>query len=96
MKKFNKGSAIRYAEAQAGIVRSIEGIEEANNIEGVQEIIFTKYVGDKINIINSSTERIGFVIAQSVTAEEAVDSCEKALNRININLENPSDGYYDN
>lgn len=94
--KFNKGSAIRYADTQAGIVRSIEGIEEANNIEGIQEIIFTKYIGDKINIINSSIERIGFVIAQSVTAEKAVDSCEKALNRININLENPSDGYHDN
>ncbi|MFC3748198.1 ATP-grasp domain-containing protein [Paenibacillus sp. GCM10012306] len=82
--KFYKGAAIRYLDTQVGIINSIEGIEEAKKFEGIQYVHFTKGIGDEISAINSSIDRVGFVIAQSSTAHEAFKVCEKALQIINV------------
>jgi biotin carboxylase len=85
--KFEKGSAIRFLDAPHGTISSIEGIDEAEKIDGVREISFTKGIGDVIGNIGSSTDRAGFVIAQADTAEDAVDVCERARDLINIATE---------
>ncbi len=84
--KLNKGAAIRYFNAKEGIIASIENVEEAKKIDGVQEIAFTKTIGDKIGKIGSSTDRAGFVIAQADTASDAIKICEKVLDVINIKV----------
>lgn len=84
--KFNKGSAIRYFNAESGIISAMENVEEALKIEGVQEISFVKNVGDKNGEIGSSTDRIGFVIAQADTPDEAVKICEKVLETVKIKV----------
>lgn len=76
--KFQKGSAIRYFDPPAGVITDISGVERAEKIEGVRQISFVKNVGDTVGDIGSSTDRVGFVIAQADTAEEAVKACEKA------------------
>ena len=86
--KFNKGSVIRYFDEHDGVIKAIEGLSEAKNIPGVQEITFVHQVGEIIGEIGSSTDRIGFVIAQADSAEEAVKVCEEAMNKVNIILEN--------
>lgn len=85
--KFRKGSAIRYFNVPIGIIKTIDGVSEAENIEGVQQISFVKTVGDSVTEINSSGARVGFVIAQGGTADEAVQICEKAINTIKITVE---------
>lgn len=85
--KFNKGSAIRFIKSEIGKITKISGVENAKKVDGVTEITFTKSVGDMSVEINSSTDRIGFIIAQSDTAEGAVKACEKALSLINIEIE---------
>lgn len=85
--KFNKGSAIRYFNAECGTISAIENVEEALKIQGVQEISFVKNVGDKCGEIGSSTDRIGFVIAQAETPEEAVNFCEKAMRIVKVKVE---------
>lgn len=85
--KFDKGSAIRYFNAPSGTIASIEGVEEAEKLEGVKEISFVKNVGDKTGEIGSSTDRIGFVIAQADTPEEAVKICERAISSVTINVD---------
>ncbi len=82
--KLNKGSAIRYFNTDYGTIESIEGVEEARTLDGVKEITFVKNVGDKVGAIGSSTDRVGFVIAQADTAEDAVKVCEKALDVVKI------------
>ena len=86
-RKINKGSAIRYFNPPAGVIKSISGTEEALAIEGVKEISFVKKVGDDIGTIGSSTDRVGFVIAQADTPEEAIRVCERACDVINIEVE---------
>ncbi len=80
--KWSKGSAIRYFQQHAGIVKSIEGIEEAEKIEGVQQISIVHGVGETVTEIDSSRARMGFVIAQDENADAALQDCMNALNNI--------------
>ena len=84
--KFKKGSAIRYFNTSAGTLQAIEGIEEAKKIPGVREITIVKEIGTQLTDIASSVDRIGFVIAQADTAEEAAAICKKAMDRIHIKV----------
>lgn len=79
-----KGSAIRFLDAPNGIIKVIEGVEKAQNIDGVQEVSLTKTVGDEVTDIHSSLDRCGFVIAQCDSANGAIDVCEKAKDLVNI------------
>ena len=81
-----KGSAIRFFNAPNGIITAIEGVEEAKTLSGVQEISFTKNVGDEVTEIHSSLDRCGFVIAQCDSAAEAIEVCEKAKKEIQITI----------
>lgn len=85
-KKHDKGSAIRYFNVPCGVIKSIDGIEQALKTEGVIEISIVKKVGDATCEIGSSTDRAGFVIAQADTAEDAVKVCEKVLEMVKITV----------
>lgn len=78
------GSAIRYFDVPFGTIKSIEGVEEAERIPGVKQVTFTKGVGEESTPIQCSNDRIGFVIAQGETAEQAEDACNKAMTAIKI------------
>lgn len=86
-RKFSKGSAIRYFRQKAGTVKSIQGVEEAEKLDGVKQISFVIGVGMKITNIINSAARMGFVIAQSDSAEHAVSICEQAMDRVRIEIE---------
>ena len=84
--KCSFGSAIRYISAPLGTIETISGIEEAERIPGVRQVYLTKHPGDSSTSISSSNDRIGFVIAQGKTAEDAVRICEHALEVIAIKV----------
>lgn len=86
--KHNEGSAIRFFDVPSGEITEISGVEKAKGIPGVKEIVFTKQVGDAVGKIGSSTDRVGYVIAQANTAEEAVVVCQKAMDCIQVSIRN--------
>ena len=81
------GSAIRYFDVPFGTIKSIDNVEDANQIPGVKQITFTKNVGEESTPIRCSNDRIGFVIAQGNSADEAAAICEKAMSIIKIVIE---------
>ncbi|PPK45273.1 ATP-grasp domain-containing protein [Clostridium algidicarnis] len=83
-KRFNKGAAIRYFNSNSGTLSKVEGIEKVRNNEGIQGILISKSIGDKINKIRSSVDRIGYVISQAESTEKAIDICKKTINEIKI------------
>ena len=85
--KFNRGSAIRYFRAPTGVIKEITGVEEAKKIPGVIEISFTKGIGDTVGEIGSSTDRVGFVIAQADTPASAAAICDQALETVKMLIE---------
>lgn len=84
--KFEKGSAIRFIIPPVGIVKSIKGKEEAERIPGVQLVEIQCEVGQMLQELENGTCRIGYVIAQGDTPEKAVEICEKALDKIQIEV----------
>lgn len=86
-KKFNKGSAIRYMETGIGTIKEINGIDEAYKVPGISWISMIHGIGEKAVEIRNSVERVGFVIAQRDTPQEAIESCEEALKKISVIVE---------
>lgn len=85
--KWNRGSAIRYFEQRAGVVKSIQGVEDAEKVAGVQQISIVHGVGKEVTEVNSSGARMGFVIAQDEDAEAAIKDCYAALRKIVVYIE---------
>ena len=65
------GSAIRYLNQHAGVVKSIEGIDEVEKIPGVKQVSIVHGIGETITDITDSGSRMGFVITQGKDAGEA-------------------------
>ncbi len=82
--KFTKGSAIRFLDAPSGVISAIDGVDEAEKCEGVIEVALTKNVGDTSGSIDSSTDRLGYVVAQADNAGRAVEICENTIEKINV------------
>lgn len=85
--KFSKGSAIRYFKQHAGVVKSISGIEKAMEVPGVKQISIVHGVGEEITDVIDSGSRMGFVIAQGDTVDNAIVACETALQTIECVIE---------
>ena len=85
-KKFDRGSAIRYFDVPRGKITDISGIKEAEKASEIREIAFVKEIGNEVGNIGSSTDRVGFVIAQAENAIDAVAACEQALKKVKISV----------
>lgn len=79
-----KGAAIRYFRQHAGKVAGIEGILEAEKVNGIIQVSVVHGVGETVTEVTDSASRMGFVIAQDVNATRALKDCEQALEKIRI------------
>ncbi|MBP5432983.1 ATP-grasp domain-containing protein [Ruminococcus sp.] len=82
--KWCKGAAIRYFETPIGILKRIDGIERAKVIPGVKEISIVHEIGEIVGEIGSSVDRLGFIIAQGESRNDAIKICESAQESIHI------------
>ncbi len=85
-KTIDKGSAIRFFSVPCGMITGIYGVEEAYKIPGIKDIVFIKHEGETVNNIDSSIDRVGFVIAQANSAVEAIEACNQAIASIRIDV----------
>lgn len=85
--KWSKGAAVRYFEQCAGVVKSIEGIEDAKTVSGVRQVRIVHDVGEEVTAVTNSGARMGFVIAQDEDAEAAINDCNVALKKIEVKIE---------
>ena len=83
----SRGAAIRYIQADEGVVKGIAGLEKARNIPGIHEIEVYVKIGDHVNTIKNSSDRIGHVIAVGKDANEAEEIAEKAIKMIKIDID---------
>lgn len=83
--KIEMSSAIRFIKGPIGIIKSINGIEDAKRVAGVVEVSLTKNVGDTIDDIHSSTDRVGYIITQASTVNKAISICSKINDTITFN-----------
>lgn len=84
--KFQKASAIRYMKSSIGVINDIQGVEEAREVCGIRQVSIIHGIGSYAKEIQSSVDRIGFVIAQAESAETAIGVCEAALKKIIVKV----------
>ena len=84
--KWSKGSAIRYFNQKAGLIKKIDGITDARNIAGVREVAIVHGVGERITEVTDSASRMGFVIAQENDVKNAIHTCKSALEIIAVEI----------
>ena len=84
--KFNRGSSQRYIIPNPGKIVSITGVDKAQKIEGVIDIILSDDLqeGKVISPIKNHTNRKGVVITVGKNRNEAIQSAERARDLINI------------
>ncbi|RGB77944.1 ATP-grasp domain-containing protein [Anaerococcus nagyae] len=92
-RKIDMASAIRYKKCNLGKIINVSGIEEAKNVDGIKEIKIIHGIGDESKEIKSSNDRVCYAIAQEKSVKMAINACEKALDFIEIKVENK--GNYD-
>ena len=85
--KWDKGSAIRFFDAPKGKLVAVDGFDLAKQMQGIEEIVWVKQVGETISEVLSSIDRMGYIIAQGNTALEAIALCDKAKWKIKIRLQ---------
>lgn len=96
-RKYFKGSAIRYFKSNIGKIISISNVEEVKQkFPDIQQITLMKNIGDNINIVNSSSDRIGFVIAQGQDVTKAIEVCNDCINYVKIKVEKYKNENLDN
>ncbi len=83
---FRKGAAIRFLQPLPGIFKSVEGVDEARGISGVIEVGFMKKIGEVIPELSNGLDRVGYVITQGNTREEAVRLCGQAVKKIKFEM----------
>lgn len=79
-------AAIRYFDPPAGELLEIRNLEQARKIPGVYEIQILRSVGQQVVPITSSTDRIGFVIAQGCGGRTAAEICEEAVALVHFEI----------
>jgi len=82
----NRASAVRFFTPSKGTIQAIHGLEDARGVKGVQIIDFFKGEGDQVENLRNGADRVGFVIAAGDRVAEAIESCEKAIDLIDIKM----------
>lgn len=84
--KFNRGAALRHIVGLEGVIQSINGVDEAQTVEGVNEVTILKQIGDEVHYFKNGNDRIGYVIASADNTADAIRACEVALSKVKITV----------
>ena len=76
--RFNRGAAIRYVLPEKGVIKSIDGAQIAECMSGVKCVEIMKRAGETVSEVRNSNDRLGFVITQAESAEQAVAIADAA------------------
>ena len=82
----SRGAAIRYVLPPSGVIKSIAGVQEAECMDGVKSVEIMKRSGDRSETVKNSADRLGFVITQAETADQAAAVAEKAAKMIKAEI----------
>jgi biotin carboxylase len=80
----SSGAAIRFLTAPPGLVTSVTGTDDAGGVPGVTSVHLQVGPGDLVAPLASSSDRIGYVMAQAADPAQAAWAAEAALARIKV------------
>ena len=84
--KWNKVSVEKAFIPGTGIIESIDGVENAKNVEGVKEIFIKTKPGDILVTPTNNLEKAGNIITVGNTRDEAIAIANKAMSYVHFKL----------
>ena len=81
-----KGVVYRFFNPPYGILERVDGIEKARAARGVIDIGIVKQPGDIVGDLHSSLERVGFVVTNGNTRDEAVESADRVESMVKFTI----------
>lgn len=79
-------SAIRFIPARKGVLRSINGVHEAEKMPGVIKVTITGKVDREYTEATDDSERFGYVVCRGESTQEALRLCQDAIEKIDFEL----------
>ncbi len=70
-----------------GIIKAINGVEEAQKIKGIKNIFINSQIGDIVKKPTNNVEKIGHVVAVGETRETVLNIMDKAFAVLNVDTE---------
>ncbi len=75
---------------EAGVLRGIDGVEDAEVIAGIDEITFTINRGQQLVPLPEGNRYLGFIFARADTPAEAEDRLRRAHGQLRFQIEVPT------
>jgi biotin carboxylase len=85
--KFCHGCVYRFLTPPPGIVRAVDGVDEAARLPGVLDVAVTREVGERIPEVTNGLERSGFVVVGGQDRREAVERADGAERAVTFDIE---------
>jgi len=83
----SRHAVLRFVPSPTGRIRSIHGVSEANQIEGVQAEALVE-VGDRVSAAVSDGDRLALILSTASSLKQALDNADQAESEIRFELEN--------
>lgn len=85
--RYERGAAVRSLFPEPGRIISIEGLDEARRMPGVEEIFIWKQPGDMVGPYRNSADRFAYIITAGETTEQAIERAERSAACVLIRTE---------
>jgi biotin carboxylase len=88
------GAIAKFLVARPGRVTSVEGLDEARSLDGVDDAEVFVPVGGRVHPLTDSAKRAAYVLSHGMTREQAVASADRALACIRVDTHDspPAEG----
>ncbi|MFQ5953459.1 MAG: hypothetical protein ACE5JZ_00170, partial [Kiloniellales bacterium] len=80
---------LRFFPNQAGLVRSFDGFDVANRIDGVEAASFVE-IGERVGVAQTDGDRLGYVLTSAATVAKSQRLADEAETLIRFHIEPPS------
>lgn len=71
---------------QPGELVEILGVDQVENLNGIQQVTLTSKAGDQIHVPKNASHRLGFIIAKTTSYEDTSLLLDRAINMIKVDV----------
>lgn len=83
----NKVSCIRFIQSKKGILKNVQGLDAAKEINNIYDIKFTGVIGKEYDDVVDNSGRLGYVIAYGNNYDDVISACNDAIETIKVEFE---------
>lgn len=81
------GACVRFLVAPEGVLRSVDGVEEAAGVEGVRWVRLYRRTGHRFGALRRGADRAGAILAVGATREQALERAARAAQAVRFRVD---------